>query len=254
MATAEDDEYEVPLRDQRVFGAGLKRKRVKFVPSSSNEATVRSLPTTPFESAAERYLSVVFNKSASAERPASAPPNDHEASRESPDGKEELTPADGEDVHTTCDICGQQIASKDATVAHQSSIAHQICLKHSHPPSHLDRRRKGLAVLENQGWDADSRRGLGADGQGILHPIRATENPEKAGLGMDPRDLKVVAKQKPAKLDAGKIRQMEKDGKKKAAKLRDAFYRSESMEKYLGVEGETNSRLDLAAFKRSRRK
>ena len=76
MAAIDDDEYEIPLRDQRVFGASLKRKRVKFVPSSTNGATVQSLPTTPSASAADQYLSIVFNKSVPAERSVSAPPTD----------------------------------------------------------------------------------------------------------------------------------------------------------------------------------
>jgi hypothetical protein len=254
MAAVEDDEYEVPLRDQRYFGAGMSRRLVRFVPSTSNEVVVQSLPATPSESAADRYLSIVFNKPALAERSSSAPPLDGEVAEASTTDNAEPKDAQDDEPNRTCDICGRLVTSADTAVAHESNIAHQICLKHSHPPSHLDRRRQGLAVLESQGWDPDSRRGLGVKGQGILHPIKAKENPEKAGIGMKLDDLKRKAVEKPVRLDAGKVRLLEKDGKRRAAKLRDAFYRSEEMEKYLGAEGEKNANLDMAAFKRARRR
>lgn len=62
MANMDDDEYEIPLRDQRYFGAGIKRKRIQFVSSTSQEAASTSLPTTPSTSAADRYLSIVLKK------------------------------------------------------------------------------------------------------------------------------------------------------------------------------------------------
>ena len=41
-------------------------------------------------------------------------------------------------------------------------------------------------------------------------------------------------KEKPVKLDAGKVRLMEQEGKKKAEKLRNSFYMSDDVQKYLG--------------------
>ena len=254
MATAEDDEYEIPLRDQRYFGAGIKRKRIQFVPSTSNEATVQGLPTTPSQSAADKYLSIVFNKSGSAERAASAPLTGSAEFADSKHNKERRDAVEGEHVKTTCDICHRPITSGDAAAVHESSIVHQICQHHSHPPSHIDRRRRGLTVLEGQGWDPDGRRGLGAEGEGRLYPIKAKENPGKAGLGVILKDLKPGVVEKPLKLDAGKVRLMETEGKKKAQRLRDLFYRSDDMEKYLGGGGETNVNLDLATFKHARRR
>lgn len=242
---ADDDEYEIPLRDQRFFGSGLKRKRIPFVPSTSNEASVKSLHTAPSTSAADAYLSIVLNKHAQDKRGSSPAPVDSTANAED---------AEGVRGHNRpiCDICQRPIIGEDSATRHESSIAHQICLVHSHPPSHIDRRRKGLAVLESQGWDPDSRKGLGAEGEGMLHPIRARENPRRAGLGVKAKDL-VVAVVKPVKLDAGKVRKLESEGKKKAERLREAFYRNDDVERYLGVEGQTNASLDLGAFKRSRR-
>lgn len=262
MAHLEDDECEIPLRDQRYFGAGIKRKRVQFVPSTSTQAQVQSLPTPTSTSAASRYLDIVLkgSKSSSASVEATPAPrseDDNQArsppQREAEGATSHETSSDGV-VGTPCEVCKRPIRNEDEAVAHHSSITHQICLQHSHPPSHIDRRRKGLQVLSGQGWDPDSRLGLGAAGEGILHPIKATENPEKAGLGLRKEDLvRKAVKEKPVKLDAGKVRAMESERKKKGEKLRDAFYRSEDVEKYLGDGNVQNDGLDMKAFKSARK-
>lgn len=249
METTSDDEYEVALVHQRYFGAGIKRKRIQFVPSSTSEAAVKSLPATPSQSASDKYLSIVFKKPFPIERAASAPAAAVDGEEYGSSG--EVT-EDGQAAQPTCHICRKTIDDVATSTAHESSIAHQICLEHSYPPSHLDRRRKGLAVLQSQGWDLDSRKGLGAEGEGILYPIKAKENPERTGLGFDLKKQPIKV-EKAAILDAGKVRIREQEGKKRAAKLRDAFYRTDDMEKYLGAEGQTNDSLDLAAFKRARR-
>ncbi|KAK5136621.1 hypothetical protein LTR08_002635 [Meristemomyces frigidus] len=244
MAAAEDDEYEIPLRDQRYFGSGLKRKRIQFVPSTAATAQSTNLPTTPATSVADRYLSIVLKQSISEEAPSQSPIND------APE-----TAYEERDVAAAvaqCDICRKPVIAQDAQAHHERSITHQICLQHSHPPSHIDRTRKGLNVLENQGWDPDTRLGLGATGsEGRLYPVRAIKNPDKAGLGAR-LNWKVKVKEKPVKLDAGKARLVEMDGKKEAERLRNAFYRSEEVEKYLGDE-QVHAELDLKAFERSRR-
>lgn len=252
MATVEDDEYEIPLRDQRIFGAGVKRKRIQFVQSTLVTASTLSLPATPSASAADRYLSIVLNKAAPSTRAESAPPttaiaedagsrDERAATRSSEEGQRQ------DEVVAECEICHRPMSALAAK--HESSIAHQICVQHSYPPSHVDRTRKGLAVLEGQGWDPDSRLGLGAGGEGRLHPVKATENPERAGLGARFDRMKAVEKQ--IRLDAGKVKLMEKEGKKRAESLRNAFYRSEEVERYLGQE-QTNAALDMKAFKRSK--
>lgn len=258
MAAYEDDEYEIPLRDQPYFGAGIKRKRVKFVSSSTTESQVQSSPATPSQSAADAYLSIVFKKDRPVDRSSSAPPVDRTTDATIPDGATPSPLDEHEDgasnASQTCNICNRRTESETSAIAHESSIAHQICLEHSHPPSHLDRRRKGLTVLESHGWDPDSRKGLGTEGDGILYPIKAKENPPRAGLGLDPRSRQAVEVARAPKLDAGKIKDLDTQGKKQAQKLRDAFYRSEDVEKYLGVEGATNMSLDVSAFKKAKRR
>jgi hypothetical protein len=66
-----DDEYEIPLEDQRVFGAGIKRKRVAFVPSTQaafDAAKTGGVPSAG-QSVSDIYLSIVQPRSVS------APPN-----------------------------------------------------------------------------------------------------------------------------------------------------------------------------------
>ncbi|KAI7467555.1 hypothetical protein KC364_g7625, partial [Hortaea werneckii] len=251
MATtlpAEEDEYEIPLRDQRYFGAGIKRKRIQFVPSSSthDHQQSTSLPTTPTSSssAADKYLSIVLKNNTTKEdfeRPTSAPPTQDESTPRPPSLHAKTDNNASSTITTTieptpCPTCHRPIPPGQE-VAHQSSLTHQIALTHSHPPSHLDRKRKGLAVLESQGWDPDSRVGLGADGNtGRLYPVQAREKKDRVGLGGTIHVEAAMGKgeKKAEKLDAGRMRERDQEGRKKAEGLRNAFYRSEEVERYLG--------------------
>ena len=110
-------------------------------------------------------------------------------------------------------------------------------------------------MLESQGWDPDSRVGLGADGNtGRLYPIRAREKKDRVGLGgtVDIESAVAKAKGKVEKLDAGKVRERDQEGRKKAEGLRNAFYRSEEVERYLG-QSQGHEGLDLGAFRRAKR-
>lgn len=263
----DDDEYEIPLRDQRYFGAGIKRKRVPFVAASEHATQSTSLPNTPKPSvsAADRYLSIVLGQSNTVERASSAPAPQPVETRSASEEKEPGQAHDDTDPPTNapvednielyCDLCHRSMAPGTTLAAHESSIAHQISLQHSYPPSHVDRTRKGLAVLQGQGWDPDSRLGLGAKGEGVLQPIKAVENPQKAGVGAKLRPE--IMKEKPIKLDAGKMKLMEQDAKKKAKQLRESFYMSDEVQKHLGDLGDgagNNAGLDMDAFKQSKRK
>ncbi|KAG9247356.1 hypothetical protein BJ878DRAFT_190455 [Calycina marina] len=240
-----DDEYEIPLQDQRVFGSGIKRQRVKFVPSSSASPDVR-LPPTKTKSASESYLSLVL------------PNEQREEHGSSTDATLQGVPSnDSRPVLDTeiCEVCQLPLSSNEPDIVnlaedspntkvatgftkarpHEASLSHQVCLAHSHPPSHLDRNRKGLAYLSSYGWDPDSRRGLGAEDQGIRFPINTKPKDDKLGLGVVlPKPGAIPKKVKVAKLDAGKVRKMYEKDKKKAEKLRDVFYRNDDVERYLG--------------------
>lgn len=123
---------------------------------------------------------------------------------------------------------------------HEASLAHQICLTHSHPPSHLDRTRSGLRYLSTYGWDPDSRLGLGASGrEGIREPIKPRAKHGTAGLGtgldrdgdpLPPRPAPV----KVQKLNAKQARNKIAEDKKRAERIRKTFYQNDEVLKYLG--------------------
>ncbi|TGJ83147.1 hypothetical protein E0Z10_g5633 [Xylaria hypoxylon] len=219
-----DDSEEVPLQHMRPFGSGLKRKRVIFVPASSGnlKSTEESKPSEPSKSVSDIYLSIVMSK---------------ETEEASTDGAN--TPAP--DI---CNICKLPV-NKSSDVAdtgkppnrpHQASIAHQVCIAHSHPPSAIDRSRMGLGILQAQGWNPDARTGLGALNQGISFPIKAKPKNNTLGLGVEvPKDIASKKKEKPQMLNAKKIRKMAAEDKKHLEKLRHQFYGNSEVERYLGL-------------------
>ncbi|KAH8795075.1 hypothetical protein F5882DRAFT_288424 [Hyaloscypha sp. PMI_1271] len=225
---SDDDTYEIPLQDQRVFGAGIKRKRVKFVPSAASSSATHISSGASATSVSAFYLNLVL-------------PSGDEASKEA-------SPAPPEPQ--VCEICNLPLTStpngrapeetseaRDVLAKlrpHEASLAHQVCLTHSHPPSHLDRNRKGLAYLSSYGWDPDARVGLGASGQGIQYPIKSKPKDDKLGIGVVlPKEADRRKKEKVEKLDAGKIRKLHEKDKKKAERLREMFYRNDDVEQYL---------------------
>ncbi|KAI3318307.1 hypothetical protein HD806DRAFT_512470 [Xylariaceae sp. AK1471] len=221
----EPEDEDVPLQHKRPFGSGLKRKQVIFVPASSDKlnAIEESYPSEPSKSISDIYLSIVLpeetNKAASIEDANTA----------------------GLDI---CDICKLPV-NKNSDVAdtgnlssrpHEVSIAHQVCISHSHPPSALDRSRMGLSVLQAQGWDPDARTGLGASSQGVSFPIKAKPKYDTLGLGVEvPKDVATKKKEKPKTLDAKKVRKRAAEDKKRHEKLRHQFYGNPEVERYLGL-------------------
>lgn len=253
--TQEQDEYVVDLCDQRYFGAGLKRKRVQFVPSTTAATQSTSLPATPKESSAKKYLNIVFKDQAMRDRAASPPADEHATISELQDGNSATnnvrratsTEAPANTEMILCDVCHLPIRS--STRQHETSLAHQVCLAHSHPPSSLDRSRRGLNILQEQGWNPDSRLGLGASGEGRLYPVKPVEKTDRAGVGSrrdssEERERKVrgglqkrrelMLREKGRSMGAREVKVMEREGRKKAEMLRNSFYRSEEVERYLG--------------------
>lgn len=231
----DDEDYYVPLVDQRVFGAGIKRKRIAFVPATDEQPSVPKPSSSTAGNAGARYLSIVLKKDPSSQAKA-----------------DEETQADtnGEALKPTlplCPVCGQMVSeADDENKPHELSIAHQICLDHSHPPSHLDRSHVGLKYLQDYGWNPDARTGLGARSEGIRIPIKAREKNDSAGLGMgrdDEESSKRVKVQKTTKaeettvrLNAKQVRKMESDKSKHAERLRRNMY-GPNLSQYLGEEG-----------------
>ncbi|KAI7972718.1 hypothetical protein EIK77_009181 [Talaromyces pinophilus] len=279
----DDEDYFVPLEDQRVFGAGIKRKRVPFVRATDDlHTTTPSAPisNTPARSVADIYSSIVLSKKhktdtinadkqekeavADLKDEISAAPIATIASSEttiitqptSEQQKGVIAVAEG----TVCEICNlpmtanppketdldglEPTSTTTKYTPHEASMVHQICLQHSHPPSHLDRTRPGLRYLTSYGWDPDSRVGLGAEGRtGILQPIKPKPKTSTSGLGLTKEDEDAIAARKGLrkqqqeqrqKLNAKQVRLAHLADKKKGEKLRELFYASDDIQRYLG--------------------
>jgi hypothetical protein len=225
------DEYYVPLEDQRVFGAGIKRKRIAFVPASTTTTT--QPPTIPnTTSIADQYLSIVLAGSSATAKDKSVQPT----AADTTDRPNDSTPP--------LDTRSPPHHPK------QSSIAHQLTLEHSHPPSHLDRSRAGLRYLTSYGFDPDSRTGLGARGEGIRYPLKPQPKHDTVGLREridDEASAAMIAKSKRDEarekekrvvmVDAKEVRRRDGEAKRKAERLRRVFYASDDVEKYLGEGG-----------------
>lgn len=160
------------------------------------------------------------------------------------------TSKESSDVATTprtCEICRLPLEepleegpdsdgkAKTSSRPHEASIAHQVCLTHSHPPSALDRSRMGLNILQSQGWDPDSRKGLGVEQQGVQYPIKVKPKNDTLGIGVQvPKNLP-PKKEKAKTYDAKKVRKMALEDKKRHEKLRRQLYSNSDVEKYLGT-------------------
>ncbi|KAJ5098708.1 hypothetical protein N7532_005709 [Penicillium argentinense] len=258
----EDEDYFLPLEDQRVFGAGIRRKRVPFVLSSEQElsTTTSTLPSKPSGSSiADAYLSIVL-KNKSANTSPNAPIGEQERERESippratysapPTSSAVSSPPPPVQSKDHCEICNLPLSSDPSNAdtgtstdrPHEASLAHQVCLSHSHPPSHLDRSRAGLRYLATYGWDPDSRKGLGAPGrEGIREPLKGRMKNDTAGLGagMDEDGNRIKPPSPPPKvqkLNAKQVRKAQLDSRKRGEKLRNMFFQSDEVLKYLGEE------------------
>ena len=230
MSSGDETEYVIPLKDQSVFGAGVRRKKITFVPSKGGDQHPASAPTA--QGAGDRYLSIVLN------RPNASANTQVNHTQKHSNLQNTIT--------SICEICKLPIENQDveAEIAfskpHETSLAHQICLSHSHPPSHLDRNRQGLRYLSSYGWDPDARLGLGATGNGIRIPIKPKPKNNTMGLGLDltpSSTANKVTKPVGKKLDAKKTRKDEERAKREGEKLRNMFYEREDVERYLGSGG-----------------
>lgn len=260
MTTVDEEDYYTPLTDQRVFGAGIKRKRIDFVPASTTVSELTTVtPIPPAERAStvgNHYLSIVLPKSAAASSSSSSSEKTEEAQDQSLNTTATTT--------SICPICKQPVPSRSSSSpsgrvavnsnnnSHESSIAHQVCLEHSYQPSHLDRERAGVKYLAAYGWDVDSRKGLGAREEGIRIPIKVKEKKDTVGLretvnddddddGTSTRVKKknnniVKRQEKPVLLDAKQLKRRAIEETKRMERLRQSFY-GPDLEQYLGPDG-----------------
>ncbi|KAL2159927.1 hypothetical protein VTH06DRAFT_2060 [Thermothelomyces fergusii] len=244
----EDDYDQIPLHHQRPFGTGLFRKPIAFVPASDGGEQLKTVDdgtatAKPRQDVADMYLSMVLPEDATRSR--SAPPTSSVSTTttETAGGEEPSQPS-------TCPVCRLPLDTDAGT--HERTLAHQVCLPHSQPPSALDRTRMGLAYLAAYGWDPDSRKGLGAQQQGILYPVKARVKNDNLGLGIRPPSPPLPGEEEEKKkkkrradgeegrtkkaqlLDAKKVRKMALDERKRAARIRQDLFGDGRLEKYLG--------------------
>ena len=190
----------------RAFRHSTGRQQLIFVPASGPTQVLPERPEDP-ESAARIYESIVF---------ASRPSVENHA-----DSK-------------------QAALIENPRLSGKTSLAHQASLEHSHPPSHLDRRRNGFRYLASYGWDADSRLGLGPSGEGLRAPLKGTIKRDTAGLGIKLSEPPGQILPTPAcSLDASKVRKQYAQDRKRTEKLREKFYGDGKIERYLGQVDDT---------------
>ncbi|CAN8103095.1 unnamed protein product [Discula destructiva] len=94
----------------------------------------------------------------------------------------------------------------------------------------------GLSILEAAGWDPDARTGLGAEGQGVQHPIKVKPKDDRLGVGVVvPKDfLAKRVKEKPKLLDAKRVRKMAVEDRKRTDRLQEQIFGKVDLERYLG--------------------
>ncbi|KAJ9604360.1 hypothetical protein H2200_011194 [Cladophialophora chaetospira] len=250
-----DEDYYLPLQDQRVFGAGIKRKRINFVPASTGDQPLPANTGQPTD-IGNRYLSIVLPKSQPESPDTTSAPTSGVLEKVSQQHlNETVAQAVNETPKTTsdlCSICAQPMtkstnnSTETTHTAHESSIAHQFCLTHSHPPSHLPRDHVGVRYLTAHGWDPDSRLGLGAKQEGISVPIKAREKHDTVGLrekededAVATRKKKAEAKKesKVVKLNAKELKARDIEARRRAEKLRANFY-GPDLEQYLRTDAD----------------
>lgn len=224
----DSDDEDIPLHHKRPFGAGLKRKRVEFVRATDPDAdtTIKATgkQTAPI---GDVYASIVLG-----ETPKDSTSKSDLAGEKGKDSTAASSTKEPEPP--ICPICSLPITT--TLQKHEASLAHQVSLEHSHPPSALDRSRMGLRALESQGWDPDSRLGLGREGEGTRFPIKAVPKEDTLGVGAT-QPAKREVKEKPRPLTAKEMRALADKERRKGERLQAELYGRVDVEKYLRGNG-----------------
>jgi hypothetical protein len=231
-ADHDEPDDEVPLHHQRPFGAGLKRKRVEFVPATEpvDDASATSFAAEKGALAGNLYASIVLGERKAASEPPVPAPADSTAAN---------TADKSIGAPPVCSVCSLPITTSVAK--HESSLAHLASLPHSHPPSSLDRRRMGLRALSAQGWDPDSRLGLGRQGEGVRFPIKVAAKEDTLGVGATapgPAEKAKATQRRP--LNAKEMRALAETERKKGQRLQGEIFGRVDVEGYLKGDGRDN--------------
>lgn len=253
-----------PVTEQPKQIAGSKRKRIEFVPESETQDYPVVARAPPSSRIRDLYLSVVFPEASETRSQNSRVSNYLEASggravaAEGPTSYRAESTTNTKSAETTnerkkdpmkdaiCHTCGIEFSPLGDCTPHEATLAHQLALQHSHPPSSVDRRRKGFQYLSSYGWDPDSRLGLGAQGGGRLDPVRAKLKESRSGIGVDEAVLKAERRARQQvererkermKQEAKGLKRREKIEKlSKGKKMEHLMFGRDVVNKYLGIE------------------
>ena len=204
-----------------------------FVPAVQDSPQTRNPSSSKLSG--EQYLSIVLKHKKSLPKHGA---KDAEALK---DASEDMTEQLQESKGTICRICnlpldGPPEPLRSGPSPHETSIAHMVCLKHSDPPSDIDRTRLGLKYLSSYGWDPDSRRGLGSCGRGIRAPIKAKIKNDTVGLGVHFQEGIRSQGKKELSLNAKQARMQDSKNKQKREHLQELFYGKDNLNRILGCE------------------
>lgn len=233
----EDDEENVPLHLIRPFGAGLKRTRVEFVPAEQPDQGIATQGGNKNGiSAGDIYAQIVLGVKPTSDASGSSTPAKDDGSKSELEQQSSQGAATQPDAdHPTCPVCLLPITT--SLRQHEATLAHQVSLAHSHPPSALDRSRMGLRALQSQGWDPDARRGLGREGGGMRFPIKTTRKDNTLGIGATVPKPRVKSEEKPKQLNSKQLRAAQVKEKRRGERLQDEIFGSVDVEKYLRGDG-----------------
>ncbi|PTB66781.1 hypothetical protein BBK36DRAFT_1118187 [Trichoderma citrinoviride] len=229
----DSDDEDIPLHHKRPFGAGLKRKRIEFVRATDADAgnTIKDAAKQS-ASIGDVYASIVLGSSS---KNSSATPQAIGDEKDGPNEDGAASATKEETEPPICPVCSLPITTTPQQ--HEASLAHQVSLEHSHPPSALDRSRMGLRALESQGWDPDSRLGLGRTGEGARFPIKAAPKEDTLGLGATKPQVVEVKEKKPRALSRREMRALAERERRKGERLQAEIYGRVDVEKYLRGNG-----------------
>ncbi|UNI16893.1 hypothetical protein JDV02_003283 [Purpureocillium takamizusanense] len=242
----DNEEPEIPLHHKRPFGVGLRRKKIDFVRATESDSTLPSSTSSVAKGslAGDLYASIVLGEGSSVSASASRTESPGAPTADDDDDEGARKPI-------TCPVCALPIITP--LREHEASLAHQVSLTHSHPPSGLDRTRMGLRTLQSQGWDPDARRGLGLEGEGPRYPIKVAAKEDNLGIGASAQQASEEAKRKKKKgaeqePEAPPRQQTRKERKALAAKerqraerLQAEIYGRVDVERYLRGTGTDNA-------------
>lgn len=225
-----DDDYDdIPLHHKKPFGAGIKRQRVEFVRARDPDEDAIGTINKASNGAAigDLYASLVLKK----------PATGGSSSTDAPSTIITPTHKDDTDEHPICPTC--QLPITTTAAKHNASLAHQVSLEHSHPPSHLDRTRMGLRALESHGWNPDSRQGLGREGEGMRFPVKVASKDDTLGIGATIPEVKVKEEKPKPKppMNKREIKQEREKERKRAERLQAEIYGRVDVEAYLRGDG-----------------